>query len=121
MVSEVIHIRWYATILRGDLFAEAVAEAAPVALRYGARRYAVHRSQDDAYAILQMIWFERHGDWLRYWEGPEMIEFRARYLGKYQVPITYVAHRELVHGEAMPIAEGDREPEPVPTPAPSVA
>jgi hypothetical protein len=101
-MSEVVHVKWYATLLRGDLFADAVAEMSPTALRYGATRYAVQRSADDRYNILQMLWFENHGDWYRFWEGPELVEFRARYSGKYQVPITYAVHEELAHGELGP-------------------
>jgi len=84
-MSEVVHIKWYATVLRGDLFADAVAEMAPITLRYGATRYAVHRSEDD-----------------RFWESPELVEFRARYSGKYQAPITYTVCEEVVHGELGP-------------------
>ena len=101
-MSEVVHIKWYATLLRSGKFADAVAEMAPLALRYGATRYAVHRSEDDHYNILQMIWFAEHGDWYRFWESPELIEFRARYAAKYQAPITYVVHEELAAGELGP-------------------
>ena len=35
---------------------------APLALRYGATQYSVHRSRDDRYKITQMAWFEsKHG------------------------------------------------------------
>ena len=101
-MSEVVHIKWYATVLRSDLFADAVAEMAPITLRYGATRYAVHRSEDDRYNILLMVWFDPHGDWYRFWESPELVEFRARYSGKYQAPITYTVCEEVVHGELGP-------------------
>jgi hypothetical protein len=101
-MSEVIRIKWYATILRGDQFADAVAELAPIALRHGATRYAVHRSLDDRYSIDQMIWFDDHGDWYRFWESPELVEFRARHAGKFQVPITYTAYEEIAAGELGP-------------------
>lgn len=100
-MAGVIHIQWYATLLRGDMFADAVAEtAAPVAMRYGATRFTVQRSRDDRYRILQATWFDSKDDWYRYWEGPEMIEFRARYMGKYQVPIVYIWHDELAADDA---------------------
>ncbi len=108
----VVWIPWYATLLRGDLFADAVAEqAAPASLKYGATRYSVHRSRDDSYKITQMVWFDSKDDWYRYWEGPEMIEFRARYSNKFQVPVVYVwnddiAFRDVSHPE--PVVE---EPE----------
>ncbi len=100
-MAGVVHIQWYGTVFRGDALAEGVADmAAPVAMRYGATRYTVQRSQDDAYRILQAIWFESHDDWYRYWEGPEMIEFRARYANRYQIPIAYVWHDEIASDEA---------------------
>jgi hypothetical protein len=117
-VAGVVHIPWYATLLRGELFADAAAEMAPVSLRYGATRYAVHRSQDDRYKVHQMFWFESKDDWYRFWDSPELIEFRARYSGKYQVPVSYVWHDELAAGELgpeVPVAARpapDNEPEP---------
>ena len=119
-MSEVVHIKWYATLLRGDMFADAVSEMAPLALRYGATKYAVQRSADDRYNILQMIWFPEHGDWYRFWEGPELVEFRARYSGKFQVPITYTVHEELAHGEIgpqIPLRESVPEPHASPSAA----
>jgi hypothetical protein len=101
------------------MFADAVAEqAGPVSLRYGAARYTVQRSQDDAYRILEQIWFSSKDDWYRYWEGPEMREFRARYSGKYQVPITYVWHDEHAAAGELPetVSSADLDPEPQPAP-----
>lgn len=100
-----MHIQWYATIFRGSMFADAVAEfAGPEALRYGATRFTVQRSRDDAYKIVQQMWFNSSDDWYRYWEGPEMREFRARYAGKYQVPIVYAWHDEWGAGAAQDAA-----------------
>jgi hypothetical protein len=99
MPSSIVYIPWYATVMRQESFAEAVTEIAPVVLRYGATKYAVHRSRDDRYKITQMAWFESKADWYRFWEGPEMIEFRAYQSGKYQIPIVYVWHDELTVGE----------------------
>jgi hypothetical protein len=116
-MAGVVHISWYATVFRQESFAEAVAEAARISLRYGAHRYAVHRSLEDRYRILQMTWFEDKDDWYRYWEGPEMIEFRARNLSRYQVPIVYAWHEELAAGELGPQVgngAGEQEPEPQP-------
>ena len=114
-----MHVQWYATVFRGDMFVDAVAEmAAPASLGYGATRYAVQRSTDDQYKILQQVWFNSKDDWYRYWEGPEMCEFRARYSGKYQVPITYVWHEEYAAGGAAPetVTPADLNPEPQPAP-----
>ncbi len=94
-MAGVVHIPWYATILRGDKLAAAVCEIAPVALRYGATQYSVHRSREDAYRITQMSWFESKLDWERFWDGPEMTAFRTRTSGWWQVPILYAWHDEL--------------------------
>jgi quinol monooxygenase YgiN len=99
MATEVIHVQWYATMKQANDFAQAVSEyAAPLTLKYGALKYSVMRSVDDPYRITQQIWFDDHDNWYRYWEGPEMIEFRARFMGKYQAPITYVPFREIASG-----------------------
>jgi hypothetical protein len=117
-MAGVVWIPWYATVLRQEMFAEKVAAAAPLALRYGATQYAVHRSRDDRYKITQMVWFEDKADWYRYWEGPEMIEFRARNSGHYQIPIVYVWHDELAAGTLGPSVELPEAPAPEPEPAP---
>jgi hypothetical protein len=115
----VVWIPWYATVLRQETFAEKVAEVAPLALRYGATKYAVHRSLDDRYKITQMIWFDRREDWYRFWDGPEMIEFRRRNGGHFQIPVVYAWHEELATGELGPqvAPEALGEPEPQPTAA----
>jgi hypothetical protein len=82
-------IPWYATGFRGDALEAALNEVASVALRYGAGSYAVYRSRDDRYKFQQLAYFERHLDWERYWDGPEMTELRVRYSGAYQVPVLY--------------------------------
>ena len=107
-MAGVVHIPWYATVGRGDVLADAVVEIAPLALRYGATRYEVQRSRDDRYKILHMSWFESKVDWYRYWDGPEMIEFRADNGGRYQIPVVPVWHDELTVGALAPA------PEPVP-------
>ena len=115
-MADLIWVQWYSTLLRKDAFAAAVAEAAPIALRYGATQYAVHVSNDDRYKITQMAWFERKTDWYRYWDGPEMIEFRRHNAGHYQIPITYVWNDEIAAGALGPEVE---PPLPEPTPAPA--
>ena len=113
----VIHIAWYATVFRQDALAQEVSHAAPLALRYGATQYAVHRSQDDPYKIIQMAWFENHEQWYRFWDGPEMIEFRARNAGHFQILVTYTWHDELVADSiAAPVPD---EPEVAPRPQPA--
>jgi len=114
-MAGVVHIDWYATVLRQQAFAADVAYVAPLVLRYGATQYAVHRSRDDQYKIMQMAWFESKQDWYSYWEGIEMTEFRRRNMGRYQIPINYAWHDELVVGSMGPWVEAqpEREPEPV--------
>jgi hypothetical protein len=122
-MAGVVHIPWYATLFRGDDMSIEVAQAAQVSLRYGATRYAVHRSLDDRYRILQMVWFESKTAWYRYWDGPEMIEFRRRNSGRFQIPVTYIWHDELAAGEMGPevgLAPEPAEPEPEPTPTTAV-
>jgi hypothetical protein len=120
-VAGVVHVQWYATVLRQEAFAEAVSEIAPLALRYGATEYSVHRSRDDRYKITQMAWFEDNEAWYRYWDGPEMIEFRRRNSGRYQIPVAYAWHDELVRGAIGPEVPLEPEPGPQPEPAPSAA
>ncbi|MFL5816671.1 MAG: hypothetical protein ACJ76L_03630 [Conexibacter sp.] len=105
-MAGVVHIPWYATLFRGDKLAAAVSEIAAASMRYGATQYRVHRSRDDKYRITQMVWFESRLDWERYWEGPELVAFRAEWTGKYQVPVIYVWHDELVADEIVEAANG---------------
>ncbi len=82
-------VPWYATGFRANGFEEALNEIAAAALRYGASSYAVYRARDDKYRFQQLAAFEEYKDWERYWEGPEMDYFRARYSSWYQVPVLY--------------------------------
>lgn len=120
-MAGVVWVAWYATVLRQETFALDLAQVAPMALRYGATQYAVHRSLDDRYRITQMTWFDRKEDWYRYWDGPEMMEFRARNTGRFQVPITYEWREELAAGALGPEVPGTPEPEPAPPPQPQTA
>jgi hypothetical protein len=99
-MADLMVVKWYATVLRQNMFAERVAQIAPVALHYGATQYRVHVDNDDRYKINQMTWVPDHKNWYAFWEGPEMIEFRARWMGKYQIPITYAWATEIASGEA---------------------
>jgi hypothetical protein len=82
-------VPWYATGFRADGFEQALNEVAAVALRYGADSYAVYRSRDDRYKFQQLASFAEHIDWECFWDGPEMIDFRARHSGWYQIPVLY--------------------------------
>ena len=99
----VVHIPWYATGFRHDKLAAALAGIAPVAIRYGARSYQVHRYRDDLYKFLQIAEFDDKFDFDRYWAGPEFTDFRVLASSWYQVPVTY-SWSDL-------IASGTLEPE----------
>ena len=88
-MAGVVHVPWYATGFRADGLEAALAEIAPVALRYGASSYQVFRFSDDRYRFLQTATFERKLDWERYWGGQEFIDFRVIHSGWYQVPVLY--------------------------------
>jgi len=92
-------VQWYATGFRGDELERAISDAAAVALRYGATSYAVYRSRDDRYKMQQFADFASHTDWERYWEGPEMVQLRARCSGWYQVPLLYAWWDRAAGGE----------------------
>jgi hypothetical protein len=120
-MADLIVVSWYASVFRKDAFAADVAQIAPIAMRYGATQYAVHINNDDRYKINQMTWIASKTDWYRYWDGPEMIEFRARNAGRFQVPITYAWADEIAAGALGPEVP-TREPEPTPPePAPQAA
>ncbi len=120
-MAGVVHVPFYATVFRKGSMAEAVAAAAPLALRYGATQYQVHQSQDDRYKILMMLWFEDKRDWYRFWEGPEMNEFRRRYSSRFQIPLVYTWHDELAEGALGPQVAPEAAPEPEPEPEPQAS
>jgi hypothetical protein len=116
-MAGVVWVPWYVTVFRKDAFAEDVMRVAPLALRYGATKYSVHRSRDDRYRITQMAWFESKTQWYRYWDGPEMIEFRRRNAGRFQIPVVYVWNDELIAGTLGPEVGVGPQPEPEPEPS----
>jgi hypothetical protein len=97
-MAGVVSIPWYATGFRGDKLEAALAEIAPVALRYGATAYTVYRNRDDRYKLQQTATFESKADWERYWGGPEFIHFRVVTHSWYQVPILYTWNDVVVEG-----------------------
>ena len=94
-----VHIPWYATGFRGDQLQAELERVSPLAFRYGATGYTVYRSRDDRYKLLQILDFEEHLDWDRWWQGPEMVDFRTYCQGWFQVPITYVWNDRVCKGE----------------------
>ena len=93
-----VHIPWYATGFRGDKLAAALADIAPVALRYGATSYNVVRFRDDRYKFMQSATFADKLDWERYWGGPEFTRFRVNHQGWFQVPTLYQWTDVVVEG-----------------------
>ncbi len=66
--------------------------------------------------ITQMAWFENKADWYRYWDGPEMIEFRRRNSRHYQIPVNLLWYEEIAAGALGPAVELAPEPAPEPEP-----
>ena len=121
-MADLVLVKWYATVFRKDAFAADVARVAPLALRYGATQYSVQVDNDDRYRVTQFTWVASKTDWYRYWDGPEMIEFRARNMGRYQVPIAYNWADEIAAGALgpeVPAPEPNGAPEGSPAPAPA--
>ena len=85
----IVQIPWYATGFRADRLEAALRGIAPVALRYGARSYQVHRFRDDLYKFLQIAEFDSKRDFDRYWHGHEFTDFRVLASSWYQVPVLY--------------------------------
>src|SRR3954463_4245566 len=110
MAAGVAQIPWYATLFRGDKFAAALEEIAPIATRYGATEYRIYRNRDDMYKFTHLISFNEKVDFEGYWYGPEFIQWRASYSSWYQVPILYTWNDLIIQGgrhDAEPItAEG---------------
>jgi hypothetical protein len=100
-MAGVVQIPWYATGFRADDLESALADIAPVALRYGARSFQVFRFRDDRYKFLQTAEFEDKLDFDRYWHGQEFTDFRVLCGGWYQVPVVY-GWTDLVAAGALP-------------------
>jgi hypothetical protein len=101
-MAGVVHIPWYATGFRHDKLAAALAGIAPVAVRYGARTYSVHRFREDRYKFLQTAEFETKLDFDRYWHGPEFTDFRVLCSSWHQVPVIYSWADLVVEGTLEP-------------------
>ena len=98
-----MHIQWYATLFRGDMFADAVAEiAAPVSLKYGATRYTVQRSRDDITGSSSRSGSPPRTTGTATGKDRRCASSALVTPGKYQVPITYVWHDEYAAGGAAP-------------------
>ncbi len=107
-------VPWYATGFRADGFGAALNQVAATALRYNATSYAVYRSRDDRYRFQQLAVFAKYVDWERYWEGPEMVDFRTRHSSWYQIPVLYGWWDLTASGDIVEEPIWAPEPEPVP-------
>ncbi|HEX4344044.1 MAG TPA: antibiotic biosynthesis monooxygenase [Solirubrobacteraceae bacterium] len=98
MAYGVVHLPWYATGFRGDDLEAALAQLAPIALRYGAIRYDVYRSRDDRYKFLMAIEFESKDQWDAFYYGADFTEMRAATSSWYTVPLLYVWNDNISSG-----------------------
>jgi len=103
-MAGVVHIPWYATVFRGDKFAAALGEIAPLALRYGASDYRIYRSRDDQYKFFHFSTWEAKADFERYWYGEDFSDWRRDFSSWYQVPVLY-NWTDLIHTGSMQPAE----------------
>ena len=106
-MSGVVHIPWYATGFRGDQLQAELERVSALSVRYGASYYAVYRGRDDRYKLLQVLEFDDHLDWDRFWNGPEMIDFRTYCQGWYQIPVIYAWNDLVCEGRAVVGAPAD--------------
>lgn len=97
----VVHIVWYSTGLRSDTLQELLAEIAPVATRYGATAYTVHRNREDRHKFLQTATFDSKLEFDRYWTGQEFTDWRIVNGGHWQVPVYPVWHDLVVEGHVV--------------------
>ena len=95
-----VHIPWYATGFRGDQLQKELERVSPLSARYGATGWIVYRGRDDQYKMLQILDFEDHDDWERWWNGPEMVDFRIYCQGWFQIPIIYAWNDRVCEGSA---------------------
>ena len=98
-MAGVVHVPWYATGFRGDKLADALAEIAPVALRYGATDYDVYRSRDDRYKFLMTVVFDDKSGWDAFWFGAEFTDMRTACSSWFTVPLLYSWHDQVAAGE----------------------
>lgn len=100
-MAGVVHIPWYSTGFRGEQLEGALAKVSAISTRYGASGYIVYRARDDRYKFLQILNFEHKMDFDRYWNSPELIDFRISAQGWYQVPVVYGWQDIIAEGAAV--------------------
>jgi hypothetical protein len=88
-MSYIVTIPWYATAFRADDLEYALDKISQIALKRGALRYDVYRSQDDRYKFTQILEFPNKLEWERFWYGDDFQDMRASTAGWYTVPVVY--------------------------------
>jgi len=105
MAYGVVHLPFYATGFRGDDLAAALAQLAPISLRYGATRYDVYRSRDDRYKFLLEIEFDEKSQWDAFYYGDEFTSMRAACSSWFAVPLLYWWNDSVCRGSLRREAE----------------
>ena len=105
MAYGVVHLPFYATGFRGDDLEAALAQLAPLSLRYGGTRYDVYRSRDDQYKFLLSVEFAEKGQWDAFWFGEEFTSFRSACSSWFQVPLLYWWNDSVCSGRLRSEAE----------------
>ncbi len=109
-MAGVVQLQFYATGFRGDDIEAALAQLAPISLRYGATRYEVFRARDDRYRFLTSFEFPDKSGWDAFWFGEEFTDMRASCSSWYQVPLLYTWHDLVAAGEVRdPVAAGEQD------------
>ncbi|MEJ7797460.1 MAG: hypothetical protein WKF42_03100 [Solirubrobacteraceae bacterium] len=101
----VVHLPVYATGFRSDDVEVALAQLAPIAVRYGATRYDVYRSRDDRHRFLLTAEFDASKQWEAFWYGEEFTSWRASCSSWYHVPLLYVWNDRFSSGALRATAE----------------
>ena len=108
MAYGVVHLPWYATGFRGDDLEAALAQLAPISMRFGATRYEVFRARDDRYKFLLSMEFDSHGEWDAFWFGEEFTDWRMSCSSWFTVPLLYVWNDVVIRGGVHePVGAGD--------------
>ncbi|MGE4427548.1 MAG: hypothetical protein AB7G37_13945 [Solirubrobacteraceae bacterium] len=100
MSAVAVHIPYYATALRHEKLADALAELNPKLLRLGAVEVRVYRAHDDAYKFRQVLHLADKKDWARIWNSEEFVTFRTVTMAWYQKPLAYEMFSTLAQGTA---------------------
>ncbi|MCK9250964.1 MAG: hypothetical protein M0P31_18535 [Solirubrobacteraceae bacterium] len=117
MSAVAVHIPYYATALRHDKLADALADLTPELLRLGALEVRVFRAQDDAYKFRQVLLLADKADWTRIWNSEAFITFRTVTMAWYQKPLAYEMFETISQGTGAGVVDVFAD-DPFATPAP---